>query len=69
MIQELESAALNSRDPPDYAPLNLTTSTPSSTVGRPRITIDEDFLATALRLRGPTHIAPVLNCSARTVRR
>lgn len=37
--------------------------------GRPRIEIDENFLAFALDLRGPTGIAPVTQTSGRTVRR
>ncbi|KAF7345496.1 hypothetical protein MVEN_01568100 [Mycena venus] len=37
--------------------------------GRPRIEIDPEFLAQAIQLRGPAHLASVFRCSARTVRR
>ena len=37
--------------------------------GRPRIEFNPDFLAEALDLRGPSHIAPVFHCSPMTVRR
>ncbi|KAK6968904.1 hypothetical protein R3P38DRAFT_3244481 [Favolaschia claudopus] len=37
--------------------------------GRHRLAIDTHFLQNALKIRGPTHIAKVLGCNPRTVRR
>lgn len=36
---------------------------------RPHVHIEPAFLSEALNLRGPSGVAPVLVCSARTVRR
>jgi len=37
--------------------------------GRPRVHIDAEILDTSLEYRGPTGLAPVFDCSSRTVRR
>lgn len=69
MISNLDIAQQESSDPPDAAPLVVSRKIKSGHRGRPRVEIDSTFLQQALDLRGPTHIAPVLGCSARTVRR
>lgn len=68
MITALDDACHQSSDPPD-APRIVVAEHVRGRVGRPRLNIDPAFLSEALKLRGPTGIAPVLNCSARTVRR
>jgi len=69
MIQCLDSAAHLSSDPPDAPPLQPSVHVHTGNVGRPTIHIPPGTLATALGFRGPTHLASVFNCSARTVRR
>ncbi|KAJ6493489.1 hypothetical protein DFH09DRAFT_947095 [Mycena vulgaris] len=67
MVQQLDEARHLSSDPPEGP--NLVVSHSAATGGRPRIEIAPNFLAQALELRGPAHLAAVFNCSARTVRR
>jgi hypothetical protein len=68
MIQHLETASHLSRDPPDAPPIITSTSERTGRPGRPRIAIDPDLLATAINLRGPTHLAGIFNCAPRTIR-
>ncbi|KAF7335893.1 hypothetical protein MSAN_02326300 [Mycena sanguinolenta] len=67
MVQQLDEARHLSSDPPDAQ--HLVVSQRVSTGGRPRLEIDPQFLAQAIQLRGPTHLASVFNCSSRTIRR
>ena len=69
MIQCLDDAVHLSSDPPDAPPLQTSFHVHTGNAGRPSIHIPPSILATALELRGPTHLASVFNCSARTVRR
>jgi hypothetical protein len=69
MITHLDQASVASSDPPEAPPIQTTRTVHTGQPGRPRIEIDEHLLATALEMRGPTHLAPVFNVSARTVRR
>jgi len=69
MIYHLDQAALVSADPPEAPHIQATHHVHTGRPGRPRIEIDPDLLATALQMRGPTGIAPVLGVSSRTVRR
>ena len=68
MVTALDQATFNSSDIPDAPPLVVAHHVRQRR-GRPRIHIEPQFLQMALELRGPTGIAPVLNCSARTIRR
>ena len=65
----LDAAASISADPPDQRNIETTHLVYSGRPGRPRMEIDRHLLATALEMRGPTHLAPIFNTSARTVRR
>lgn len=69
MLQALDAAAMQSMDPPalDHIPVSQVVHT--GRPGRPRIEIDPTFLAFALDMRGPTGVAPVVQCAPRTVRR
>lgn len=67
MLEQLDEARHLSSDPCPRP--HLVVSTRVRRRGRPRVEIDPVFLAEALSLRGPTHLAAVFNCSARTVRR
>ncbi|KAF7346893.1 hypothetical protein MVEN_01441500 [Mycena venus] len=67
MVQQLDEARYLSSDPPD-AP-DVVVSQRVATGGRPCIEIDPEFLAQAIQLRGPAHLASVFRCSACTVRR
>lgn len=69
MLHALDDAQQQSADPPGMEPLVVTHKIMTGRRGRPRIEIDTTFLQQALELRGPTHIAPALACSSRTVRR
>lgn len=69
MVEALEDACLQSADPPQVAPLIITHRQPQGKNGRPRVEVDETFLAFALQLRGPAGVASELGCSARTIRR
>ena len=69
MLQALEAAARESRDPPPAQPIIVSRPTHTGRPGRPRIEINPIFLEVALDLRGPTGIAPVVRAAARTVRR
>jgi hypothetical protein len=69
MIVCLDDAVHLSSDPPDAPPLQTSYLEHTGEAGRPRIQIAPGMLASALGLRGPTHLAPVFNCSSRTIRR
>jgi hypothetical protein len=69
MITHLDAAAHDSADPPDSQVIETTHLAYSGRPGRPRIEIDPNLLGTALEMRGPTHLAPVFNASACTIRR
>ena len=66
MVTALDQATFNSSDIPDAPPLVVAHHVRQRR-GRPRIHIEPQFLQMALELRGPTGIAPVLNCSTHTV--
>lgn len=69
MVEALEDAAHQSADPIDGPSIVVTHRKPQGKRGRPRVEIDPTFLAYATQLRGPSRLAPALNCSARTIRR
>lgn len=69
MVEDLDAACLQSADLPVGPPLVVARRVKTGKRGRPRVVIEERFLTQALVLRGPTHIAPVVGCSPRTVRR
>jgi hypothetical protein len=69
MLQALEAAAQESRDPPPAEAIIVSRPIHTGLPGRPRIEINPVFLEVALDLRGPTGIAPVVGVAARTVRR
>lgn len=69
MITAMEEAFHRSNDPPDIPRVNMSSLQYTGKVGRPKIIIDPTFLTYASPLRGPVHLAPLLHCSSRTVRR
>lgn len=69
MLQALDDACHRSSDPPTGPPPQVVWQVRTGRRGRPRIEFDPDFLSTALSLRGPTGVAPVVNTSSRTIRR
>ena len=69
MCQHLDAASHRSADPVAGPLLQVVSRSKTGRRGRPRVEISPGFLEQALTLRGPSHIAPVLRCSARTVRR
>ena len=69
MITCLDDAVHVSSDPPDAPPLQTSYVVHTGDAGRSSIQIAPGMLASAFGLRGPTHLAPVFNCSARTIRR
>lgn len=69
MLNALDDAALVSVDAPDHPPVQLSQTIHTGQRGRPRMEIDPNLLGIALSMRGPTHLAPLVGCSARTVRR
>src|SRR5882762_8908563 len=69
MIACLDNAALRSSDPPDAPPLQTSYTVQTGGPGRPSIQIPPGMLATALGLRGTSHLTQIFNCSARTIRR
>jgi hypothetical protein len=68
MLYALDCVSQQSCDPPDGPLMDVSTRV-SGARGRPRVEIEPEFLSMAMDLRGPTGIAHILNCSARTVRR
>lgn len=69
MLNTLDDATRVSSDPPDAPPMSTSHLNHTGLPGRPSITVDPAMLESLLELRGPTHLAQLLNCSARTVRR
>ena len=69
MVADLDAACHASADPPDAPRLPVIQTVPTGRRGRPPKIIDRTFLQYALAMRGPTHVARVLQCSPRTVRR
>lgn len=69
LISLLDDACHQSLDPPTQSQLVISGRHTTGRRGRPRIEVDRGFLEQALDLRGPTQIAPVVKCSARTIRR
>jgi len=69
MITYLDDAVQISSDPPDAPPMQTSYLEHTGQAGHPSIQIPAGVLATALGLRGTTHLAEVFHCSARTIRR
>lgn len=69
MVDTLDEACHESSDPPDAPGHMAVDRTSTGARGRPKITIDPDFLREALTFSGPTDIARRLHCAPRTVRR
>ncbi|KAK1222943.1 hypothetical protein PQX77_014220 [Marasmius sp. AFHP31] len=69
MLSALEDAISASEDIVQQEPLQLSHSVSSTNPGRPRIDIDPAILEASMQYRGFTHLAPVFDCSARTLRR
>lgn len=69
MISALDDVSAQSADIVEHPPILPIQISHSGRRGRPRKEIDPAILATSLQYRGPTHIAPVFGCSARTIRR
>lgn len=70
MQAALDRAVHQSADPLAEPPLVVMRKQPNGKgTGRHRLDIDETFLSSALKMRGPARIARSLNCSPRTVRR
>jgi hypothetical protein len=67
MINCLDNASQLSSDPPDSPFAPTSTLVHTGLRGRPHIEINEDLLAVALDLHGPTHLAPIFNCHPRTI--
>ncbi|KAJ7265822.1 hypothetical protein C8J57DRAFT_1069107, partial [Mycena rebaudengoi] len=67
MVSSLDEARHLSSDPPQGQALVVSHRAPTG--GRPRVEIDPSFLSHALELRGTTHLRPIFQCSARTIRR
>jgi hypothetical protein len=64
MVSQLDQAAAASSDLPDAPAVQTTRTVRSGRPGRPRIEIDEELLATALDMRGPQRLGPVLGVCA-----
>lgn len=69
MVAAIDQAVFIANQPPDEPELQVLQVVRSGRRGRPRIEVDGNFLEHTLRRRGPTRIAMVVGCSARTVRR
>ena len=69
MLEALSTASVQSCDIPPTANITVSGLVHRGGRGRPRIEIDEAFLAHGLQLRGPTGLAPVVGISSRTIRR
>jgi hypothetical protein len=69
MIHALEEAAAAGHQEPVYQPPVVISPVTTGNRGRPSISIDPAFLEMAVTSRGPTDLAHLLGCSARTVRR
>lgn len=69
MLQALDTASMQSLDPPSQDEIPVSQLVRTGRPGRPRIEVDPTFLAFALEMRGSTGIAPVARCAPRTIRR
>lgn len=69
MVAQLDTACHQSTDSPDGPALVVARRVHSGKRGRPRVHIEPAFLAEALTLRAVGGIAPIIACSARTIRR
>lgn len=69
MVTDLDAACHQSVDPPEAPPLPIVQDAKTGHRGRPSKLIDRTFLQYALDMRGPAHVAKLLLCSPRTVRR
>ncbi|KAF9016217.1 hypothetical protein BDP27DRAFT_1378770 [Rhodocollybia butyracea] len=69
MLSALEDVAKRSQDIIEHAPIVPVELSRSGRRGRPRKEINSNILETGLQLRGVTHLAPVFDCSPRTIRR
>jgi hypothetical protein len=67
MITYLDDAVQISSDPPDAPPPQTSYLEHTEQAGRPSIQIPAGVLATALGLRGTTHLAEVFHYSVRTI--
>lgn len=69
MLEALDTASMQSMDPPASQGITVSRVIRTGKRGRPRIEVDPTFLSFALDLRGTTGIAPVVGCAPRTIRR
>jgi hypothetical protein len=69
MLNAIDDACCASADPPEAYTVPIAQLVQTGQLGRPSIHIDPEFLAVSVPLRGSTHIAAIVGCSARTVRR
>lgn len=69
MVEDLDNACYESRDPPEYPSLVAVQRVSTGRAGRPRLEIDHTILQHGLETRGTHSLAKALGCSARTVRR
>ena len=69
MLNSIDDASRASADPPEANTIPVAELVHTGDVGRPSIHIDLEFLAASMPLRGSSHIAALVGCSARTVRR
>lgn len=69
MLNLIDDATRVSADPPEDCSISIATRVRTGQDGRPSIYVDPEFLATSIALRGPTHAAAIIGCSARTARR
>ena len=64
MITHLDHVATISSDPANAPIMQTTTPIHTGRPGCPWMEIDRDVLATALQMRGPSHLAPVFGVCA-----
>lgn len=69
MLNALDDAVLVSVDAPDRLPVQLSQTIYTGQLGHPHVEIDPNSLGIALSMPGPTHLAPLVGCSACTVHR
>jgi hypothetical protein len=69
MMARLDAARHESRDLPDGPALEVTWKVKTGRKGRPKQHFDPVWLSQASGLRTNAHVAPLLGCSARTLRR
>ena len=64
MLNAIDDVAQASADPPEAHTIPIAQIVHTGLPGCPSIAIDPDFLAASVPLRGPTHIAAIIGCSA-----